>query len=1241
MNDVNLTEKGKNIWSRISLDELVSAIASLENYTDQLKDESWRLNAKNKSSSSLWGKVIDKLQLDHSETTRQALYKIWRSESHDIRKLVERKKIAINSDDDNGASAGDPKNLEKKNVILHSDPSLPLPSAPNTRLKIKENGDHQIGEFSIIREASLVFTPSEWKDSYSMTHQKVKPGWTDMFYRKLISCGVKCSLRFKTPYIKKGTRKRACNFFCSYAVCTIGECSRQYQVSLKNHPDENSSALFLVRMFGEENHDASIATSARQLRGESRFLVGKRANEIGPLGVFREHINSADRELLAAGNYTDCQTIETLKKAASDYRQKMHIDEEVFRECRIIGRAYRKADTTSEYIQGYIQLIAEMPFRAHLFSELQVKRYVNYCKHEKYSYVNIDATGGILKKMHEQKRSLLYALLFKDGVDAYDTVSLAHSILTDHTVPSISYFLGNLAHNISEVEGKLVLPSFFITDFSAAIMNAILQAFNGENINAHLNRCWNVLHGKYSAQQMRSLSFIRLCCCHVIHAIARSLSAARIDKTIRRAVLHIFAFILCSDDINQLYDSLGLIINIFGNPKEQNAKEKLERMAALQLNTDEESISLLSNDKKIFKKAKKKNDELRLVDEYFRSNSPIIHQSPFNKEAIRRYPNLSDLIKSKSKYSKADNPLFSPSIIRIFYRWWAYLPLWTGLLCNFEERYANDKKKELSVTHHPVRYSNAAIESYFRTFKQSICKGKKGNRPSDIIMELQRSVKAQAKANEFGITQSSKGRRRKKVNVNIEENWGKRTGDKKTRTPYFKEIDKRAAKRARSKVNQDQSDNVTKKLSESDDSSTISSLDPSSSSSEESEKQFSSNRSCSASSTSRTNLKVSTKNSNPILNDSGKPTADDDEQSDVSIEPDSDTYLFSSITNTMYPITNESKTTVDQLKPTPPTQFSSQPEAIIDGLTIRWPKFGLNNVIFEGQSYSLTLTCPIDSALFVLYFLYKTDVSLAGELDDAPQSSPYSKLVETFKIVEKEGWDTARIYWLLTFNILKRSDRRLKSLFGSVDEQVFCFLKNEQRHSNKIICTRPDCKEKERFYSTTELSIRACDKQVVKFEEEVTGVCQTTMKRLDEITKAEALENKYKDARVPIINYETNTSEYLDVWVCDNANVHEAAAFDYGYPPMLIANIERVARRNEEGYPSSAVRLRDVKRIIEVGCVKYQLRAVIHNKNDHFTATLINSDNTLYVYDDLRGVREVRTSTDEIEMGIYTQIHEF
>jgi hypothetical protein len=369
-----------------------------------------------------------------------------------------------------------------------------------------------------------------------------------------------------------------------------------------------------------------------------------------------------------------------------------------------------------------------------------------------------------------------------------------------------------LANNITKVKHKLVLPSFFIIDFSAAIMNSILQAFNGENINTHLNRCWNVLCGKYNTVQLRSLSFIHLCCCHVIHAMARSLSAARIDKKIRQGILHILVFILCGNDINQLHDTLGSVISIFGDPNEKNARQKFQQMLSLLLDVDEESAAVLSNGKKILKEAKERNDELIMVDEYFRSNSPIIHQSPFNVEATRLYPILSTLIDKKSKYDKIVNPLFSPSIIRIFYRWWAYLPLWTGLLWNFEERYSTDNKKKLPVVYNPIRHSNAIVESYFRTMKKSIYRNKRNNTPGDAIMKLYRSIQSQFKATKFGVTQSSKGRKRKKKNIIDQEIWSKNGTTGKCRNLYTKTIDKFALKRSRSNMNNNQSDTVVKKI---------------------------------------------------------------------------------------------------------------------------------------------------------------------------------------------------------------------------------------------------------------------------------------------------------------------------------------------------------------------------------------------------------------------------------------------
>ncbi|CAF1465351.1 unnamed protein product [Didymodactylos carnosus] len=159
-------------------------------------------------------------------------------------------------------------------------------------------------------------------------------------------------------------------------MCSISICTRKYQIISKQEPEENASVLFLVRITGKDNHNINTEISARQLRGKSRILVGKQENEIGPLGVFPEHVN-ANESLLAAGNYTECEIIETLKKAAYDYRKKMHVDEDIFKECRIIARAYLAADVTSTSVKGYVHVVDETPIRVHLFSESQIERYIS------------------------------------------------------------------------------------------------------------------------------------------------------------------------------------------------------------------------------------------------------------------------------------------------------------------------------------------------------------------------------------------------------------------------------------------------------------------------------------------------------------------------------------------------------------------------------------------------------------------------------------------------------------------------------------------------------------------------------------------------------------------------------------------------------------------------------------------------------------------------------------------------
>ena len=91
---------------------------------------------------------------------------------------------------------------------------------------------------------------------------------------------------------------------------------------------------------------------------------------------------------------------------------------------------------------------------------------------------------------------------------------------------------------------------------------------------------------------------------------------------------------LCSNDSDQLYDTFGLVLNIFGDPNEKRSKEKLESLMTLDLNDDEENELFLTNSEEILDEPMKRNEELKVVDEYFRTNASIIHQSPFNEEAV-------------------------------------------------------------------------------------------------------------------------------------------------------------------------------------------------------------------------------------------------------------------------------------------------------------------------------------------------------------------------------------------------------------------------------------------------------------------------------------------------------------------------------------------------------------------------------------------------------------------------------
>ena len=116
---------------------------------------------------------------------------------------------------------------------------------------------------------------------------------------------------------------------------------------------------------------------------------------------------------------------------------------------------------------------------------------------------------------------------------------------------------------------------------------------------------------------------------------------------------------------------------MFGNPQAIDAEEILQMF--LEAPYDDKDI-LEKIDSCEFAMEDYSVDPLDEIDENMHSSKAIIHESAFNTEINPRLPELSELLNSKKKYENITTPLLSRRIILVFYKWFAYLPLWESMV---------------------------------------------------------------------------------------------------------------------------------------------------------------------------------------------------------------------------------------------------------------------------------------------------------------------------------------------------------------------------------------------------------------------------------------------------------------------------------------------------------------------------------------------------------------------------------
>ncbi len=81
------------------------------------------------------------------------------------------------------------------------------------------------------------------------------------------------------------------------------------------------------------------------------------------------------------------------------------------------------------------------------------------------------------------------------------------------------------------------------------------------------------------------------------------------------------------------------------------------------------------------------NEEPHFLDDIDITKDAIIYQSPFNVKVCARIPALNRLILKEKIDKQITNPLYSPKIVHLLHKWFAYVPLWSCIMTDFVDNH--------------------------------------------------------------------------------------------------------------------------------------------------------------------------------------------------------------------------------------------------------------------------------------------------------------------------------------------------------------------------------------------------------------------------------------------------------------------------------------------------------------------------------------------------------------------------
>uniref|UniRef100_A0A7M5UQC9 ubiquitinyl hydrolase 1 n=1 Tax=Clytia hemisphaerica TaxID=252671 RepID=A0A7M5UQC9_9CNID len=550
---------------------------------------------------------------------------------------------------------------------------------------------------------------------------KFAAGYTNYFADVLLKLNNCCSFKFVYNFVKKkDSRKKISPLFTVKAKCAMEGCP--VKVTIQRYENSKGPDEFLkVRFSGDIKHRRGDL-KARKLSHKKKSELEDyfKQSKSKPSIAYRDKLASMDPLQFASGNRDGLGVgLKSFQNIASKvHKERDELNNMNNNICalqkRFVDEDKERDVLKKKKVYGYIHYpsLSDSGISLTMTDEGLV-RY--YHKVAPLDVLFFDASGSFVSgvpwlknKKNKKKRILLYALMARLPSGKCPPLPLLEYISSENNVFSIRQAFSRLREVENRIygSGNAVSPKLIIIDYSAAMVQAVLQEFTGSTLEEYLERTYRIIHGKADKSDLEK-TFIRICAYHFLQMCRRNLKPY--SESQQHFALRAIGRLICFEDLEEMTEFVN----------------DLAKVICSRLVSDDVDAALTRMEIKINNFQYSQQDRIALENTKRNSDNLVFdcietgHSGSWHEHWNRTIKANVTSKKSTSTSTAQNNKYYTPKFFFYLRGLLDQVPLWSNLLCGDLDRFSNQYKKSLTAgrTLSNDEITNAYAELFFHLKK--------------------------------------------------------------------------------------------------------------------------------------------------------------------------------------------------------------------------------------------------------------------------------------------------------------------------------------------------------------------------------------------------------------------------------------------------------------------------------------------------------------------------------------------